>query len=90
MELETCYVKSNNFETLLKDLLLVKQYRVEIWKKNSKTYEWTLHNHGSPGNLGQFEDILYSSDDNQSTDPVSDPGLISIQIIYEDNINVCS
>lgn len=69
---------------------MVKQYRVEIWKKNSKTFEWTLNNHGSPGNLGQFEDILYSNDDNQASDPVCDPGLISIQITTEDNINVKS
>lgn len=85
-KLETCYVKNNNFEALLKDLLLVKQYRVEIWKKNSKTYEWTLHNHGSPGNLSQFEDILYSNEESQ-TDPSSDPGLLSVQITIEDNIN---
>jgi hypothetical protein len=44
-ELETCYVKNNNFEALLKDLLLVKQYRVEIWKKSNKTNEWTMTNH---------------------------------------------
>lgn len=87
IELQTCYVKNNNFESLLKDLLLVKQYRVEIWKKNSKTYEWSLGNHGSPGNLSQFEDILYSSEESVSTDPVCDPGLISIQITTADNIN---
>lgn len=44
-ELETCYVKNANFEAFLKDLLLVKQYRVEIWKKNGKTNEWTMTNH---------------------------------------------
>lgn len=86
-ELETCYIKNNNFEALLKDLLLVKQYRVEVWKKNNKTYEWSMLNHGSPGNLSQFEDILYSTEENQTNDPVTDPGLISIQIITEDNIN---
>ena len=42
-QLETCYVKTNNFETFLKDLLLVKQYRVEIWKKNS-TNQWSMTN----------------------------------------------
>jgi len=86
-ELETCYVKSNNFEILLKDLLLVKQYRVEVWRKNPKTNEWCLCNHGSPGNLSQFEDVLYSNDEDQSTNPVNDPGLIAIQITMEDNIN---
>lgn len=41
---ETCYVKQNSFEALLKDLLLVKQYRVEVWKRN-KNNEWVLSNH---------------------------------------------
>lgn len=86
-ELETCYVKNNNFEAFLKDLLLVKQYRVEVWKKRTQTSEWKLSNHGSPGNLSQFEDIIYSNEENQATDPVSDPGLISIQITTEDGIN---
>jgi hypothetical protein len=44
MELETCYVNRNNFEILLKDLLLVKQYRVEVWRRNSKTFEWSIVN----------------------------------------------
>ena len=43
-ELETCFVKYNNFESFLKELLLVKQHRVEIWKKN-KNGEWILTNH---------------------------------------------
>ena len=101
-------MKNNNFEVFLKELLLVKQYRVEIWKKNSKTNEWTLTNHviyifyfylkfiiyngiykqGSPGNLSQFEDILYSGEDSQSSNNICDPGLIAIQITNEDNINV--
>ncbi len=38
-------MKYNNFESFLKELLLVKQYRVEIWKKNNKTGEWILTNH---------------------------------------------
>ena len=41
--LDTCYVKTNNFETFLKELLLVKQYRVEIWKRNSSN-KWSLTN----------------------------------------------
>jgi DNA mismatch repair protein MSH2 len=111
-ELETCYVKNANFEVFLKDLLLVRQYRVEIWRKNNKTNEWSMCNHvrrinmiynqktvidnfnpvfalkGSPGNLSQFEDVLYSGEDDQTRNPICDPGLISIQITNDDNINV--
>lgn len=92
IELETCYVNNNNFEILLKDLLLVKQYRVEIWRKSNKSGNWELVNHGSPGNIGQFEDVLYKSEEEQSTNPICDPGLFSIQILAEDNINklVCA
>lgn len=47
-----------------------------------------MTNHGSPGNLSQFEDILYGTEDVQTTNPLCDPGLIAIQISTEDNINV--
>jgi DNA mismatch repair protein MSH2 len=88
-ELETCYVKTNNFEAFLKDLLLVKQYRVEIWKRNTNSNKWTMTNHGSPGNLSQFEDIIYSNEDadSASANAICDPGLIAIQIINDNNIN---
>ncbi len=87
-ELETCYVKSNSFDALIKDLLLVKQYRVEVWRRREKSNEWTMVNQGSPGNLTQFEEILYSVDDSEQATTISDPGLIAIQIATDDNLNV--
>ena len=32
--LETIYISNKQFEDILRKLLLVKQYRVEIWKKS--------------------------------------------------------
>lgn len=49
-----------------------------------------MSNHGSPGNISQFEDVIYANEEgsDQANGPLSDPGLISIQITSEDNINV--
>ena len=44
--LETIYISNKQFEDILRKLLLVKQYRVEVWKKPQKTTnDWTLTYH---------------------------------------------
>lgn len=57
-------LNKSQFETLVRDLLLIKQYRVEVYLNKGKgPGNWTLEFKGSPGNLSQFEEILFSNID---------------------------
>ncbi|KAH8308107.1 hypothetical protein KR059_006489, partial [Drosophila kikkawai] len=52
-------MSKNNFEVAVRELLLVRNLRVEVYVKKSS--DWEIEYRGSPGNLLQFEDILFAN-----------------------------
>ncbi|EGD78393.1 MSH2-Ex5 isoform [Salpingoeca rosetta] len=56
------------FENTVKDLLLIKNYRVQVYStKGNKSGKWELVKKASPGNTQMFEDILYAGGVNSSS-----------------------
>lgn len=49
------------FEEASRNILLVKNYRLELYINNKNS--WNLEYFGSPGNLTQFEDLIFSNKD---------------------------
>ena len=73
-----------NFQYLLRELLIVKQYRVEVYgnKTTGKLKEqWELQYTGSPGNLTMFEDVLYA--DHEMTEAAGG-GCVSVRVGNDD------
>jgi DNA mismatch repair protein MSH2 len=66
------------FEKILRELLLVIGYKVEVYtNKKSGKEDWTLEYKGSPGNLAQFEELLFNS----SEPEVLTNLLLSVQLV---------
>ncbi|KAI8143014.1 DNA mismatch repair protein-like protein msh-2 [Fennellomyces sp. T-0311] len=55
--LETTTVGSGVAESFLRDALVNKQLRIEIWSSNRG--QWQLSRRASPGNLQEVEDLLF-------------------------------
>ncbi|CAH0399806.1 unnamed protein product [Chilo suppressalis] len=59
-KLDYLVLSKGNFEILIKKLLLVRRYRVEIYvaEGSVKNSDWSLKYKGSPGCLSQLEEVL--------------------------------
>lgn len=63
-------ISKQMFESVVRDLLLVRQYRVEMWTRVSKSSKFTLAKKASPGNLQHFEDYIFRNHDVESTSSI--------------------
>lgn len=54
-------LSKGNFEILIRDLLLVKNYRIEVYTRKGQSNDWSIEFKGSPGNLIQFENLLFNN-----------------------------
>ncbi|KAJ3440716.1 DNA mismatch repair protein msh2 [Anaeramoeba flamelloides] len=68
--LDTVSVTQQKFESVIRDLLLVKRYRIELYTsiKGRIKNKWKLSKYASPGNVRQFEDLLFNGEQNGETD----------------------
>jgi len=79
-ELPAVAVSPSNFNSFVVQLLTERQYRVEVWAdvKGGKN-GWTIIRQGSPGNLEEFEEIVFDTcGETQET-----PTVVCVQIVSD-------
>ncbi|GAB0099393.1 DNA mismatch repair protein spellchecker 1 [Sergentomyia squamirostris] len=71
IELPYTVLSKNNYENFVRELLLVKNYRLELYSnKGGSKNDWKLEITGSPGNVIQFEDILFGNNEQINTSAI--------------------
>ncbi|XP_055709286.1 DNA mismatch repair protein spellchecker 1 [Phlebotomus papatasi] len=83
IELPYTVLSKNNFENFVRELLLVKNYRVEVYaNKGGSKNDWKIELKGSPGNVIQFEDILFGNNEQINTSAI-----MALQLKKENQLN---
>uniref|UniRef100_A0A2P2I8C1 DNA mismatch repair protein MSH2 n=2 Tax=Hirondellea gigas TaxID=1518452 RepID=A0A2P2I8C1_9CRUS len=76
-EMDTVFLSRNNFESFVRELLLVKQYRLSIYRQQTQgKNDWYEEFKASPGNLTQLEDVLFGGVSEQS----SSAGIMAVKV----------
>ncbi|XP_059618269.1 DNA mismatch repair protein spellchecker 1 [Phlebotomus argentipes] len=83
-ELPYTVLSKNNYANFIRELLLVKNYRVEIYvNKGGNKNDWEIEMKGSPGNVIQFENILFSNNEQMNTS-----AMMTLQLKKENQQNM--
>ncbi|XP_045467664.1 DNA mismatch repair protein Msh2 isoform X2 [Harmonia axyridis] len=91
-------LSKSQFELVLRELLLVRQYRVEVYLKQTqgRNNDWQVEYKGSPGNLSQFEEILFENADIVYSNSVMGIKIVKNRVlalgcvnVAESKFNVC-
>jgi hypothetical protein len=73
------------FNTIIKDLLTQKGYKVEVYiQVPQQPNQWTIERSASPGNLQDFEEIILEGGDAGNDTSV----VISVRVTTSQNQNV--
>ncbi|XP_045124255.1 DNA mismatch repair protein Msh2-like isoform X1 [Portunus trituberculatus] len=84
-KVESVVLSRLNFESFMRDLLLVKHYRVEVYKsKSASKNDWEIEYKASPGNLSQLEEVLFGA----STDRTITTGVMAVKVAPDGNQKV--
>ncbi|KAJ3048139.1 MutS-like protein [Rhizophlyctis rosea] len=75
-DLPSCTLSQANAKALLRDILLVKLYRAEIWEPEArKNNSWVLGKRASPGNLQAVEEMLF-----RDSDVAASPVVLAVKV----------
>nr|CAG4636840.1 EOG090X02H9 [Ceriodaphnia reticulata] len=83
-KLESVALNRNHFENFAREVLLVKNYCIEIFCSKGSKNDWVLQSQASPGNLTQVEDLIFAN-----TDITNSVGILAFKIGLENQVGCC-